>query len=69
MPLGGSPKASKPPPLPPPVKQIDVSAGAKAGEAERQRLQRRRGRRSAVIAGRRQLQPATVLKQKLGATA
>lgn len=73
MPLGGSPKVSKPPPLPPPVKQVDVGAGRRAGEAERKRLQGRRGRRGAIFAGRRQLGPANVataaLKTKLGAVA
>lgn len=73
MPLGGSPKVSKPPALVPSVKQVDVSQGRKAGEAERKRLLGRRGRRGAVFAGRRQLAPANVatagLKTKLGAVA
>ncbi len=60
MPLGGSPKVSKPPPLPPPIKRVDVSAGRRAGEAERKRLRGRGGRRGAIFAGRRQLAPATV---------
>ncbi len=68
MPLGGSPKVSRPPPLPPPVKQVDVSQGRRAGEDESRRLRGRRGRRGTVLAGRSQLQPATVLKQRLGAT-
>ena len=65
MPLGGSPKVSKPPALPPPVKQVDVSKTGRAGEDERKRLIGRRGRSSTVLAGRRQLQPATVRRPAL----
>jgi hypothetical protein len=68
MPLGGSPKSRRPPPLPPPVKTIDTGA---AGKDESGRL-RGRSRGQSIIAGRGQLQSATVrrreLKQKLGAT-
>lgn len=70
MPFGGTSKRQDPPPLPPPVAKVKQVSGRAAGEAERQRTRGRRGRRGAIFAGRRQLQPANIgvagLKQDLG---
>lgn len=72
MPLSGSPSSPKPPAIIPPVKQVDVSKGRRAGEAERRRVRGGRGRAGTILAGRRQLAPAAVsgaaLRQRLGGT-
>ena len=54
------------PSVPPPVQQVDIGAGRQAGEGEKSRLRRRRGRSSTAIMRRRQLSPAPTLKQRLG---
>ena len=73
MSFGGSPKRVDPPPLPAPVAKVQQESGRKAGEDEVKRLRGRTGFQSAILAGRRMLQPAAVaaptLKQRLGARA
>lgn len=67
MAAGGAfrkPKAVTPPPLPPPEPEPVMETVEQAGEAERRRAMRRRGRTKTVITGA--LEPETTKKTLLG---
>ncbi len=68
--FGGKPDRPKPPILPAPVARPETltQQAQGAGQQERRRLTRRRGRGGTIFAGRRDLQPARVSAAELRQT-